>query len=111
VVPNFSGTQTRDDFTQDLTKRTSVDLTYKRNQLVFGYSHDRMSRSEFNRLSAGYLWGADAKWGFHVAADVSTAAVELRLGMPVGDLFFIIDDPDVDHAHTLGFGWNLNYRF
>lgn len=111
VVPNFQGRQTREDFTQDLTERTSVDLTYQRNQWVFGYLHDRMSRSEFNRLSAGYLWGDDGKWGFHLAADVSTAAVEMRLAMPVGDLFFIIDDPDVDHAHTLGFGWNLNYRF
>lgn len=111
VVPNFRGRQTYDRFTQDLTKRTSIDWTYRRDLWVFGYSHDRMSRSEFNRVSAGYLWGEDAKWGFHVAADVSTAAVELRLEMPVGDLFFIVDDLNFDHAHTLGFGWNLNYRF
>jgi hypothetical protein len=111
VVPNFKGTQTRENFTQDLTKRTSVDLTYIYNQFVFGYSHDRMSRSEFNRLSAGYLWGEKRNWGLHLAGDVSTSAVELRLAMPAGDLYFITDNFDFDNAHTLGFGWNLNFRF
>jgi hypothetical protein len=111
VVPNFKGTQTRENFTQDLTKRTSVDLTYIYNQFVFGYSHDRMSRSEFNRLSAGYLWGEKRTWGLHLAGDVSTSAVELRLAMPAGDLYFITDNLDFDNAHTLGFGWNLNFRF
>lgn len=111
VVPNFSGTETYEDFTQDLTKRTSVDLTYIYNQFVFGYSHDRMSRSEFNRLSAGYLWGEKRNWGLHLAGDVSTSAVELRLAMPAGDLYFITDNFDFDNAHTLGFGWNLNFRF
>jgi hypothetical protein len=111
VVPNFKGTQTRENFTQDLTKRTSVDLTYIYNQFVFGYSHDRMSRSEFNRLSAGYLWGEKRTWGLHLAGDVSTSAVELRLAMPAGDLYFITDNLDFDNAHTLGFGWNLYFRF
>jgi len=111
VVPNFKGTQTRENFTQDLTKRTSLDLTYVYNQFVFGYSHDRMSRSEFNRLSAGYLWGEKRTWGLHLAGDVSTSAVELRLAMPAGDLYFITDNLDFDNAHTLGFGWNLYFRF
>ncbi|MCR6650327.1 MAG: DUF5723 family protein [Cellvibrionaceae bacterium] len=111
VVPNFRGTETYDDFTQDLTRRTSADLTYIYNQFVFAYSHDRMSRSEFNRVSAGYLWGEHRKWGLHLAGDVTTAAVELRLAMPVGDLYFTTDDLDIDNAHTLGFGWNLNFRF
>lgn len=111
VVPNFRGTETYDNFTQDLTRRTSMDLTYVYNQYVLGYRHDRMSHSEFNRLSAGYLWGQSRQWGLHLATDVTTAAVELRLAMPVGDLYFITDDLDIDNAHTLGFGWNLNFRF
>lgn len=109
VVPSFQGRETRDNFTQDLTRRDYVKMDYRHGNFIFGYWHDRMSKMEFNRLSAGYLWGE--RWGVRLTGEVKTAAVELRLNMPVGDLYFTIDDPNLDYAHTLGFGWNLNFRF
>lgn len=109
VVPSFRGTETRESFTQDLTRRNYLKLNYRYGNFVFGYGHDRMSKMEFNRLSAGYMW--NERWGFHLAGEVDTAALEFRLAMPVGDLFITLDDPNLDYANTLGFGWNLNFRF
>lgn len=109
VVPNFEGDRTWDNFTQDLTRRTYAKLNYRYGNFAFGYRHDSMSHAQFNKLSVGYLLGE--RWGVHLAGEVDTAAVELRLAMPVGEMFFTLDDPNLDYAHTLGFGWNLNFRF
>jgi hypothetical protein len=109
VVPNFSGFDTLDDFNQDLTRRQTFKLTYKPSRYSFGYRYDRMSRTQFNRLYVGYH--QSDRWGALLAVEVDTAAVELRLATPVGEMFFVVDDLNFDYAHTLGFGWNLNFRF
>jgi hypothetical protein len=109
VVPLFSGFDLRDDFAQDLTRRDSLNLSYKPSRFAFGYKYDRMSQTMFNRLYLGYYWSKN--WGLLLANEVDTGAVELRLALPVGEMFFITDDFDIDNAHTLGFGWNMNFRF
>lgn len=109
VTPIFSGQETREKFDQELTRRDSLKLSYRLKRFALGYQYDRMSQTMFNRLSIGYYWSDD--WGLHLAGEVETGAGELRLAMPVGEMFFILDDINIDYAHTLGFGWNLNFRF
>lgn len=109
VRPIFRGFDLRDDFTQDLTRRDSIKLMYKPNRFALGYRYDRMSQTMFNRLYLGYYWSD--RWGLLLANEVDTGAVELRLAMPVGEMFFAVDDLDIDNANTLVFGWNLNFRF
>jgi|GEM_PF-2968522 len=109
VRPIFQGFDLREDFTQDLTRRDSIKLMYKPNRFAFGYRYDRMSQTMFNRLYLGYYWNDN--WGVLLANEMDTGTVELRLAMPVGEMFFATDNLDIDNAQALAFGWNLNFRF
>jgi hypothetical protein len=42
--------------------------------------------------------------------EFNAGAIELNLETPPGNLYFMADNFNIDYAHTLVFGWTLNYR-
>lgn len=105
ATPNFEGWEIEDDFTQDLTLRTRLNVHYDINKYYFGYAYDRMELADYNYLIAGYHFSD--RWGMKVGVELRTAALSLTLLAPIGDFYFTFDELDIDNAHTIGFGWSV----
>lgn len=106
AYPNFAGTETEDNFRQDLTRRERLLIHYQTQHFYLGYEYDRMSLANFYWLRAGYRW--TDQWGVRLGLEAGSGATEFSFLIPVGELSLTVDDFDLDHAHILGVKWNIH---
>ncbi len=107
AYPTFAGIETYDDFKQTLRRRDRLTVHYALPKYFFAYELDHMEVIAFHRLVAGYHF--NERWRGKVALDTTAGALLFGLDTPLGQVQLMLDDLDVNNAHTLGFGWALHF--